>query len=165
MFFLSSLSCTLICCINEFFYQLRNIEVVFHLGQKLRWHPFGAKIGVLFHLGQKLRLSSIWGDIWVWLPFGKEYESLDDMQKHKMKKRAGALLRKKYLETWNKKMTRISLQQGTYLMIWSTIDVANDFTRLKDQEGEQAYPAAFLQFGIEHWTVPAVSEESVGSRI
>ena len=72
------------------------------------------------------------------------------MQKHKMKKRAGALLRKKYLETWNKKMTRISLQQGTYLMIWSAIDVANDFTTLKDQEGEKAYPAAFLQFGIEH---------------
>lgn len=34
-------------------------------------------------------------------------------------------------------------------MIWSDNDVANDFTTLKDQEGEQAYPAAFLQCGIE----------------
>ena len=34
-------------------------------------------------------------------------------------------------------------------MIWSDNDVANDFTTLKDQNGEQAYPAAFLQAGIK----------------
>ena len=34
-------------------------------------------------------------------------------------------------------------------MIWSDNDVANDFTTLKDQEGGQAYPPAFLQCGIE----------------
>ena len=34
-------------------------------------------------------------------------------------------------------------------MIWSNNDVANDFTTLKDQEGGQAYPPAFLQCGIE----------------
>merc|ERR1711915_797605 len=77
--------------------------------------------------------------------FGKEYEEESDKMKSKMKKRARALLRKKYRETWNKKMTRSSLQQGSHLMIWSDNDVANDFTTLKDQEGEQAYPAAFLQ--------------------
>jgi len=81
--------------------------------------------------------------------FNKEYESLDDVGKNKMKKRARALLRKKYRETWNKKMTRSSFQQGSHLMIWSDNDVANDFTTLKDQEGDQAYPPAFLQCGIE----------------
>lgn len=66
-----------------------------------------------------------------------------------MKKRARAMLRKKYRETWNKRMTREALQRGSHLMIWSDNDVANDFTTLKDQEGEQAYPPAFLQCGIE----------------
>ena len=51
--------------------------------------------------------------------------------------------------TWNKKMTRSSLQQGCHLMIWSDNDVANDFTTLKDQAGDQAYPPAFLQSGAE----------------
>ena len=51
--------------------------------------------------------------------------------------------------TWNKKMTRSSLQQGCHLMIWSDNDVANDFTTLKDQAGDQAYPPAFLQSGTE----------------
>ena len=51
--------------------------------------------------------------------------------------------------TWNKKMTRSSLQQGCHLMIWSDNDVANDFTTLKDQAGAQAYPPAFLQSGAE----------------
>ena len=34
-------------------------------------------------------------------------------------------------------------------MIWSDNDVANDFTTLKDQNGDQAYPAPFLRAGIE----------------
>ena len=42
-----------------------------------------------------------------------------------------------------------SEQQGCHLMIWSDNDVANDFTTMKDQNGDQAYPPAFLQVGIE----------------
>lgn len=34
-------------------------------------------------------------------------------------------------------------------MVWSDNDVANDFTTLKDQNGDQAYPPPFLQCGIE----------------
>ena len=46
-------------------------------------------------------------------------------------------------------MTRSSLQQGCHLMIWSDNDVANDFTTMKDQAGDQAYPPAFLQSGAD----------------
>ena len=81
--------------------------------------------------------------------FGEEYEAMEDSEKKLMKKRGRALLAKKYRQTWNKKATRSCLQQGCHLMIWSDNDVANDFTTMKDQNGEQAYPPAFLQVGIE----------------
>ena len=81
--------------------------------------------------------------------FGTEYDAMKRVNKERMKKRARALLRKKYRETWNKKMTRETLQKGSHLMIWSDNDVANDFTTLKDEAGEQAYPPPFLQCGIE----------------
>ena len=78
--------------------------------------------------------------------FGTEYEQIEDGKKKKMwKKRAEELLAKKYRFTWNRKKTRESLQQGCHLMIWSDNDVANDFTTLKDQNGDQAYPPPFLQ--------------------
>ena len=74
----------------------------------------------------------------------------DDMKKSYMK-RGRELLAKKYRFTWNKKKTRESLQQGCHLMIWSDNDVANDFTIKKHEDGEQFYPEAFLQCGIEKY--------------
>ena len=35
------------------------------------------------------------------------------------------------------------------MMIWSDNDVANDFTTLKDKDGNQAYPKQFIKCGIE----------------
>ena len=72
----------------------------------------------------------------------------DPKKKKQWRKRAEELLAKKYRDTWNKKNTRECLQQGCHLMIWSDNDVANDFTTMKDQNGDQAYPPAFLQSGI-----------------
>jgi len=121
------------------------------LGQKNPWYEIARKTytsDVVLHLGDQVYNKGEDNDNTMQL-FNKEYESLDDVGKNKMKKRARALLRKKYRETWNKKMTRSSFQQGSHLMIWSDNDVANDFTTLKDQDGDQAYPPAFLQCGIE----------------
>jgi len=121
------------------------------LGQKNPWYELARKTysaDVVLHLGDQVYNTGEDNDNTMQI-FGKEYEEESDKMKSKMKKRARALLRKKYRETWNKKMTRSSLQQGSHLMIWSDNDVANDFTTLKDQQGEQAYPAAFLQCGIE----------------
>eukprot|EP00090_Calanus_glacialis_P022732 TRINITY_DN35023_c0_g1_i1.p1 TRINITY_DN35023_c0_g1~~TRINITY_DN35023_c0_g1_i1.p1 ORF type:complete len:558 (-),score=155.12 TRINITY_DN35023_c0_g1_i1:176-1849(-) len=121
------------------------------LGQKNPWYELARKTyssDVVLHLGDQVYNTGEDNDNTQQI-FGKEFDSMDDKMKSKMKKRARALLRKKYRETWNKKMTRSSLQQGSHLMIWSDNDVANDFTTLKDQEGGQAYPPAFLQCGIE----------------
>ena len=43
--------------------------------------------------------------------FGSEYAKLGEEGQKRMKKRARAMMRKKYRETWNKKMTRSCLQQ------------------------------------------------------
>ena len=121
------------------------------LGQKNPWYEIARKTyntDVVLHLGDQVYNKGEDNDNTMHL-FDKEYESLNDKQKQKMKKRARALLRKKYRQTWNKKMTHSSLQQGSHLMIWSDNDVANDFTTLKDQKGDQAYPPPFLQCGIE----------------
>merc|ERR1719369_1097229 len=121
------------------------------LGQKNPWYEIARKTynsDVVLHLGDQVYNKGEDNDNTMHL-FDREYESLNDKQKQKMKKRARALLRKKYRQTWNKKMTHSSLQQGSHLMIWSDNDVANDFTTLKDQKGDQAYPPPFLQCGIE----------------
>ena len=40
-------------------------------------------------------------------------------------------------------------------MIWSDNDVANDFTTLKDKDGNQAYSPEFLRAGIKvEWSCP-----------
>ena len=121
------------------------------LGQKNPWYDIAKrsyKTDVILHLGDQVYNKGEDNDKTCQL-FGEEYEAMDDTEKKLMKKRGRALLAKKYRETWNKKATRSSLQQGCHLMIWSDNDVANDFTTMKDQSGEQAYPPAFLQVGIE----------------
>ena len=74
---------------------------------------------------------------------------MEDSEKKLEKQKVQSLFAEKYRNIWTKKATRWSLQQGSHLMIWSDNDVANDFTTMKDQSGEQAYPPAFLQVGIE----------------
>ena len=121
------------------------------LGQKNPWYELARKsyhADVMLHLGDQVYNKGEDSDNTQQL-FGTEYEAMKKVNRERMKKRARALLRKKYRETWNKKMTRESLQKGCHLMIWSDNDVANDFTTLKNVEGGQAYPAPFLQCGIE----------------
>ena len=78
--------------------------------------------------------------------FGTEYQAeTDPGRRRQWHKRAQEMLAKKYRSTWTWNKTRESLQQGSHLMIWSDNDVANDFTTLKDQNGDQAYPPPFLQ--------------------
>lgn len=121
------------------------------LGQKNPWYELAKKsynVDCMLHLGDQVYNKGEDNDNILQL-FDSTYDTLSPKQQQKMKKRAKALLRKKYRETWNKKMTRDTLQRGSHLMIWSDNDVANDFTTLKDQDGSQAYPPAFLQCGIE----------------
>jgi len=121
------------------------------LGQKNPWYELVKKCysaDVTLHLGDQIYNQGEDSSNALKL-FDRTYESLSESAQAKMKKRARALLRKKYRETWNKKMTRDTLQRGSHLMIWSDNDVANDFTTLKTEEGEQAYPPAFLQCGID----------------
>ena len=121
------------------------------LGQKNPWYEIAKRsynTDVILHLGDQVYNKGEDNDKTCQL-FGEEYDAMQESQKKLMKKRGRALLAKKYRETWTKKATRWSLQQGSHLMIWSDNDVANDFTTMKDQSGEQAYPPAFLQVGIE----------------
>ena len=121
------------------------------IGQKNPWYEIAKKsyrTDVILHLGDQVYNKGEDNDKTCQL-FGEEYEAMEDSEKKLMKKRGRALLAKKYRQTWNKKATRSCLQQGCHLMIWSDNDVANDFTTMKDQNGEQAYPPAFLQVGIE----------------
>ena len=122
------------------------------LGQVNPWHEIAKKsynYDVILHLGDQVYNKGEDSDKTCEL-FGTEYEQIEDGRRKKMwKKRAEELLAKKYRFTWNRKKTRESLQQGSHLMIWSDNDVANDFTTMKDQAGQQAYPPAFLQSGIE----------------
>ncbi|XP_023319733.1 uncharacterized protein LOC111694908 [Eurytemora carolleeae] len=121
------------------------------LGQKNPWYELAKKsytADVMLHLGDQVYNKGEDNDKTLQI-FDSTYDGLGDREKGKMKKRARALLRKKYRDTWNKKMTKDTLQRGSHLMIWSDNDVANDFTTLKTQDGLQAYPPAFLQCGIE----------------
>jgi len=121
------------------------------LGQKNPWYELARKTeftDVMLHLGDQVYNKGEDNDNTQKL-FDREYEGLSAAHKERMKKRARALLRKKYRECWNKSKTRECLQKGSHLMIWSDNDVANDFTTMKDHEGNQAYPPAFLQCGIE----------------
>lgn len=121
------------------------------LGQKNPWYELARKTytaDVMLHLGDQVYNKGEDNENTQKI-FDEEYEGLSEKDKGRMKKRARALLRKKYRDTWNRKMTRDSLQKGCHLMIWSDNDVANDFTTMKDEEGNQAYPPPFLQCGIE----------------
>jgi len=121
------------------------------LGQKNPWYELARKTeftDVMLHLGDQVYNKGEDNDNTQKL-FDVEYEGLSQAHKERMKKRARALLRKKYRDTWNKTKTRECLQKGCHLMIWSDNDVANDFTTMKDQDGNQAYPPPFLQCGIE----------------
>jgi len=122
------------------------------LGQKNPWYEIAGKTynaDVILHLGDQVYNKGEDSDHTCAL-FGSEFQQVTDPRKKKQwMKRAQELLAKKYRDTWNKLKTRECLQQGCHLMIWSDNDVANDFTTLKDQNGEQAYPAAFLQAGIK----------------
>jgi len=121
------------------------------LGQKNPWYMLAKKsyhTDVMLHLGDQVYNKGEDNDNTLDL-FSADYEAMSEGCQAKMRKRARALLRKKYRDTWMKKMTRDSLQQGCHLMVWSDNDVANDFTVLKDPSGNQAYPPAFLKCGIE----------------
>jgi len=121
------------------------------LGQKNPWELLAKKsydVDVMLHLGDQVYNKGEDNDKTLQL-FDSTFSELSERMQGKMKKRARALLRKKYRDTWNMKMTKDTLQRGSHLMVWSDNDVANDFTTMKTQDGEQAYPPAFLQCGIE----------------
>ena len=121
------------------------------LGQKNPWYEIAKRsynTDVILHLGDQVYNK---GEDYQqsYQLFGKEYEAMEDSEKKLEKQKVQSLFAEKYRNIWTKKATRWSLQQGSHLMIWSDNDVANDFTTMKDQSGEQAYPPAFLQVGIE----------------
>ena len=121
------------------------------LGQKNPWHELAGKsyeADVILHLGDQIYNKGEDTNN-TQLLFGTKYDAMQKENREEIKKRARSLWRNIYRKTWNPRMTRESLQKGCHLMIWSDNDVANDFTTLKNVDGEQAYPAPFLQCGIE----------------
>ena len=118
------------------------------LGQKNPWYELAGKsyqADVMLHLGDQIYNKG--EDSYnTQLLFGTKYNSMQKVTRDRMKKRARALWRNRYRETWNKKMTRESLQRGCHLMIWSDNDVANNFTTLKNVDGEQANSFLSLEY-------------------
>ena len=121
------------------------------LGQKNPWYELAKKTynaDVTLHLGDQVYAKG--EDIETTMAiFDKSFETLPQKKQHRMTKRGRALMRKKYRHTWNWKKTREALQRGSHLMIWSDNDIANDFTVLKNEKGDQAYSPEFLRCGIE----------------
>jgi len=121
------------------------------LGQKNPWYELAKKsyhADVSLHLGDQVYAKG--EDIETTMAiFDETFENLPEEKQKKMERRGRALMRKKYRHTWNWKKTRETLQRGSHLMIWSDNDIANDFTVLKNENGDQAYSPAYLRCGIE----------------
>ena len=81
--------------------------------------------------------------------FAKTYDDLDESKQEDMMNRGRELWREKYRSNFNKEFKKDISAAVSNLMIWSDNDVANDFTTLKLENGEQAYHSKFLKCGME----------------
>ncbi len=71
--------------------------------------------------------------------FKEIYDGLeDDAKRRSMMLRGRELWRNKYRDVWSREGKAEVLAGASNLMIWSDNDVANDFTVMKDETGEQA---------------------------
>ena len=67
--------------------------------------------------------------------------------------RGRELWRKLYRINFTKPYKKDVLAGTSNLMIWSDNDVANDFTTMKNESGEQAYHPKFMVCGMEAYKV------------
>ena len=81
--------------------------------------------------------------------FANNWEALDEEKQEALMDRGRELWRRKYRSGFKKTFKKDVLAQTSNLMIWSDNDVANDFTTMKNEEGEQAYHRNFLLCGME----------------
>jgi len=81
--------------------------------------------------------------------FSGIYDEMPEDKQHEMMLRAHELWRQLYTINFNTKYKKEVLSNTSNVMIWSDNDVANDFTTLKNESGEQAYHPKFLVCGME----------------
>ena len=85
--------------------------------------------------------------------FSGIYDEMPEDKQHEMMLRAHELWRQLYTINFNTKYKKEVLSNTSNVMIWSDNDVANDFTTLKNESGDQAYHPKFLVCGMEAYKV------------
>ena len=81
--------------------------------------------------------------------FAKNWDDLGEEKQEALMDRGRELWRRKYRSGFKKDFKREVLSQTSNLMIWSDNDVANDFTTMKNKDGNPAYHKNFLLCGME----------------
>ena len=81
--------------------------------------------------------------------FTQIYDESSEDKQHDMMNRGREIWREKYRKNFNRPLKKEILRSVSNLMIWSDNDVANDFTTLKNEDGEAAYHPNFLKCGME----------------
>ena len=85
--------------------------------------------------------------------FSGIYDEMPEDKQHEMMLRAHELWRQLYTINFNTKYKKEVLSNTSNVMIWSDNDVANDFTTMKTESGDQAYHPKFLVCGMEAYKV------------
>ena len=80
--------------------------------------------------------------------FSSIYDGLTNMKKNSMMQRGKELWRNKYRKVFSTEGKVSIMAKVSNLMIWSDNDVANDFTTMKNKDGNQMYHPSFLQCGM-----------------
>ena len=80
--------------------------------------------------------------------FNKIFDGLPQAKQTKMMLRGRELYRNKYRDVYSMDAKADCMAKVSNLMIWSDNDVANDFTTMKNEDGDQAYHPNFLQCGM-----------------
>ena len=80
--------------------------------------------------------------------FNKIFDQLSPEKQTKMMLRGRELWRNKYRGIYSMDAKADCMAKVSNLMIWSDNDVANDFTTMKNETGDQAYHPSFLQCGM-----------------
>lgn len=104
---------------------------------------------VMLHLGDQVYTKEC-----DWMASAKrimdvcEQPGLAESVRLKAEAQAAERLQMAYRSTWYPKSVATAMSRSSHLMIWSDNDVANDFTILKDKDGNQAYTPSFLRVGM-----------------
>mmetsp|Transcript_48509 Transcript_48509/g.128546 ORF Transcript_48509/g.128546 Transcript_48509/m.128546 type:complete len:564 (-) Transcript_48509:134-1825(-) len=75
----------------------------------------------------------------------QNYDDVHPLLATKKNDRATHAIQEAYRHTWSQDDTREVLKKGQHMMLWSENDMANGYTLLRDEKGEQVYHPQLLR--------------------